>query len=247
MVESDQIGYEVKGSDIQYVETNLAPGHSVLAEPGSMMFMEHGIQMQTKMGDGSKKNSGIIGSMVGLGKRAMTGEDYFLTFFENKDDENRKVAFTAPYPGQIATLKLSELGGAALCQKGSFLCAAKGTSIDVGITKKLGAAIFGGEGFILQKIQGDGVAFIHAGGSIEEKTLANGESLYVDTGSVVGFQSSVDFDIKTITGFKNILFGGEEFFFAKLTGPGKVWIQSMPYPRLLAGLMYNMAQAMKNS
>lgn len=235
---SQVIDYKIHGSNIQYVEIILDPGETVVAENGSMMFMESGIQMDTKIGDGSADNSGFFGSILGLGKRKVfLKETAFLSFFTNKAQQRKSVAFSAPYPGEIVPLNLANLGGAVYCQKKGFLCGAKGVAINVGFTKKLGAGFFGGEGFILQKIEGDGLAFIHSGGTIAEKELGSGEVLYVDTGSIVAFQATAQFDIKMVRGFKNIMFGSENLFLSTLVGPGKVWVQSMPYPRFVTSVL----------
>lgn len=229
------VDYSIHGGDMQYVDITLDPGETVVSENGAMMYMESGIQMDTKLGDGSDDNSGFFGSLLGAGKRKLLlKEKAFLSFFTNKSQSRRKVAFSAPYPGMIVPLDLKNLGGTVFCQKESFLCGARGIAVNVGITKKIGAGFFGGDGFILQKLQGDGLAFIHSGGSIAEKELKQGETLYVDTGSLVGFQGSVKFDIKMVTGFKNIMFGDEKLFLSTMVGPGKVWVQSMPYRRFIA-------------
>lgn len=233
MRESDDIQFEVKGADMQYVEVLLKPGQSVISQPGTMMYMEQGVQMSTKFSDGSDKHSGLLGTIAGMGKRYMAGEDMFVTFFTNNDNKDHLVAFAGGYLGRIQDVDLRECGGEILCQRGAFLCSAKGTAISVGLSRKLGAGLFGGEGFILQKLAGDGTVFIHASGSIEELTLQKDQVLYVDTGSLVGFQKGVDFDIQVVKGVKNMLFGGEQLFLTKLTGPGRVWIQSMPYGRLV--------------
>jgi uncharacterized protein (TIGR00266 family) len=231
---SHNIDFEVKGNDIQFVEVTLDPGEEVVSEPSSMMYFDQGIQMSTRMGDGSEKNSGLFGTIAGAAKRMLTGETIFLNFYSNKAKTRLRCAFSGAYPGQISAINLKENNGSIYCQRGSFLCAAKGTSLGVGFTKKLGAGFFGGEGFILQKVEGDGMCFIHAGGSIEEITLAPNQVIYIDTGSLVAFSKGIDFDIETISGVRNILFSGENLFLSKLKGPGKVWIQSMPYGRILS-------------
>ncbi len=225
--------YTIHGADLQFVEIELDPEQSIVAENGSMMYMEDGIEMDTRLGDGSAKHSGFLGSLIGAGKRALTGEKAFLGFFTNKGNQTAKLAFAAPHPGMIVPINLAELGGVIYCQKRAFLCAAKGVSINIGFTRKLGAGFFGGHGFILQKLQGETVVFIHAGGAIIEKNLEQNQKIRVDTGSIVGFQGSVTFNIEVVTGFKNIFFGGEQLFLSTLTGPGKIWIQSLPYPRLV--------------
>ena len=219
---ADVIDYKIFGDDLQLVEIELDPGEAVRGEAGTMTYMEAGIEMATGTGGGLLK---------GL-KRAITGESFFITSFSNMGSEKSRVGFAAPYPGKIMALDLGDLGGSFLCQKDSFLCAADGIEIEVAFTKKLGAGLFGGEGFILQKLEGDGLAFVHAGGTLIERDLAKGESLRVDTGCVVGFAPSVDYDIQAIGGFTNSLFGGEGLFLTKLTGPGKIYIQSLPFSRL---------------
>ena len=219
---TDVIDYKIFGDDLQLVEIELDPGEGVRAEVGTMTYMDNGIQMQTGMGGGLLK---------GL-KRAITGESFFITTFLNTANTRQCVAFAAPYPGKVIPLDLAALGGRFICQKDSFLCAAKGTEIEVAFTKRLGAGIFGGEGFILQRLEGDGLTFVHAGGTIIEKELVTGETLRVDTGCLVAFAPTVDYDIQFVGGFTNALFGGEGLFLAKLTGPGKVYLQSLPFSRL---------------
>lgn len=220
---ADVIDYKIYGDDMQMVEIELDPREGVRAEAGMMMYMEDGIQMQTGTGDG--------GLFSGF-KRMVTGESFFITTFLNDGTKKARVGFAAPYPGKIIPLDLDKLGGNFLCQKDSFLCAANGIDIEVAFTKKIGAGLFGGEGFILQRLTGNGLAFIHSGGTIIEKNLASGESLRVDTGCLVGFSPSVDYDIQFIGGFKNVLFGGEGLFLAKITGPGLVYLQSLPFSRM---------------
>ena len=219
---ADVIDYKIYGDDMQLVEVELDPGEGVRAEAGTMTYMEDGIEMQTSTGGGLFK---------GL-KRMVTGESFFITTFLNNGREKQRVAFAAPYPGKVIRIDLAAFGGRFLCQKDAFLCAAQGTEIEIAFTKKLGAGLFGGEGFILQRLEGDGLAFVHAGGTIIEKDLAAGESLRVDTGCLVAFAHTVDYDIKFVGGFKNALFGGEGLFLARLTGPGKVYLQSLPFSRL---------------
>jgi len=219
---ADIIDYNVFGDDLQLVEIELNPGEGVWAEAGTMIYMEDGIEMQTSTGGGLLK--GI--------KRTITGESFFITSFINQGIKRSKVGFAAPYPGKIIALDLSSLGGKFICQKDSFLCGAHGLEIEIAFTKRLGAGLFGGEGFILQRLEGDGLAFVHAGGTIIEKELASGEILRVDTGCLVAFASTVDYNIKFIGGFKNALFGGEGIFLASLYGPGKVYLQSLPFSRL---------------
>lgn len=219
---ADVIDYQIFGDDLQLVEIELDPGEGVRAEAGTMTYMEQGIDMQTGTGGGLFK---------GL-KRMLTGESFFITSFVNSGGGKSHVAFAAPYPGKIIPVDLTGVGGRFLCQKDSFLCAAKGIEIEVAFTKKLGAGLFGGEGFILQRLEGDGLAFLHAGGTIVEKSLNAGETIRVDTGCIVGFSSTVDYDIQFVGGFKNALFGGEGLFLARLTGPGKIYLQSLPLSRL---------------
>jgi len=224
---ADVIEYKIHGDDLQLVEIELDPNEGVRAEVGTMAFMEQGIEMQTSTGGGLLKGF----------KRALTGESFFITSFVNRGNRKSHVAFAAPYPGKVIPLDLRQLGGQFLCQKDSFLCAAQGIEIEVAFTKRLGAGLFGGEGFILQRLQGDGLAFVHAGGTIIEKELAPGEILRVDTGCLVAFAPSVDYDIQFIGGFRNALFGGEGLFLAKLTGPGQVYLQSLPFSRLADRIM----------
>lgn len=226
------IDYKVHGDDMQFVEIELDPAEAVVAEAGAMMFMDDGIAMETIFGDGSSQNRGFMGSLLGAGKRLLTGESLFMTVFQNQGTGKRRVAFGAPYPGKIIPMPLAELGGELIAQKDSFLCAAKGVSISIAFQKKLGVGLFGGEGFIMQRLQGDGWCFIHAGGTLYERTLAPGEILRVDTGCIVAFQPSVDYDIQLVGGIKTAFFGGEGLFFATLRGPGKVWLQSLPFSRL---------------
>lgn len=227
-----EIDYKIYGDDMQFVEVELDPMEAVVAEAGGMMFMEDAIQMETIFGDGSQQNTGFLGALLGAGKRLLTGESLFMTVFQNRGTGKRKIAFGAPYPGKIVPIHLAELGGEMLAQKDSFLCAAKGVSVGIAFTKRMGAGFFGGEGFILQKLQGDGWAFLHAGGTIVQKDLAPGEVLRVDTGCIVAFQPGVEYDIQFVGGIKSALFGGEGLFFATLRGPGKVWLQSLPLSRL---------------
>lgn len=228
----DVVDYEIFGSEMQYVEVELDPGESAVGEAGGMMYMQDGIQMDTVFGDGSQQQGGFMGKLMGAGKRLLTGESLFTTVFHNESNGKRRVAFAAPYPGKIIPVHLTDIGGTLICQKDSFLCAAKGVSLGIAFQKKLGVGLFGGEGFIMQKLDGDGMAFVHAGGTLKELTLKPGESLRVDTGCVVAFQPSVDFDIQFVGKIKSAVFGGEGFFYATLAGPGKVWLQSLPLSRL---------------
>jgi uncharacterized protein (TIGR00266 family) len=220
---ADIIDYKIIGDDLQLVEIELDPGEGVRAEVGTMTYMEDGIEMQTTTG------GGIFSGF----KRMVTGESFFISTFLNNGQRKSNVAFAAPYPGKIVAFDLDTFGGEVLCQKDSFLCAARGTEIEVAFTKRLGAGFFGGEGFILQRLKGDGMVFVHAGGTVIEKDLGPGEHLRVDTGCLVAFATSVDYDIKFVGGFKNALFGGEGLFLAQLTGPGKVYLQSLPFSRLV--------------
>jgi len=226
------IDYIVHGSEMQYVEIELNPQESVVAEAGSMMMMDRDIRMETVFGDGSNENQGFMGKLLGAGKRLLMGESLFMTVFTNMGTVKQKVAFAAPYPGKIIPMDLSELGGNIICQKDSFLCAAKGVSIGIAFQRKIGAGLFGGEGFIMQNLEGDGMVFVHAGGTIGERTLQAGEMIRVDTGCLVAMTRTVDYDIEFAKGIKTALFGGEGLFFATLRGPGKVWLQSLPFSRL---------------
>lgn len=227
-----EIDYEIHGSEMQFVAIELDPQEAVVAEAGAMMYMEEGVQLETIFGDGSQQNSGFFGSLMSAGKRLLTGESLFMTVFHNEGAGKRRVAFGAPYPGKILPIQLSELGGEVICQKDSFLCAAKGVSIGIAFQKKFGVGLFGGEGFIMQRLQGDGLAFVHAGGTLLQRDLAPGETIRVDTGCVVGFQPFVNFDIQYVGKIKTALFGGEGLFYATLRGPGRVWLQSLPFSRL---------------
>lgn len=228
----DVIDYDIFGDDMQYVEIELDPGEAAVGEAGMMMFMQDGVEMETVFGDGSASQSGFMGKLMGAGKRLLTGESLFITIYANQSNVKRRVAFAAPYPGKIVPIDLAQIGGTLICQKDSFLCAAKGVSLGIALQQRLGAGFFGGEGFILQKLEGDGMVFFHAGGTLAEKTLAPGEVLRVDTGCVAALQPSVDFDIQFVGKIKTALFGGEGLFYAKLTGPGKVWLQTLPFSRL---------------
>lgn len=228
----DVVDYVVHGDDLQFVEIELDPMEAVVAEAGTMMFMEDGIQMETIFGDGSQSKGGFLSALVGAGKRLLTGESLFMTVFQNQASGKRKAAFGAPYPGKIVPVHLSEIGGELIAQKDSFLCAAKGVTVGIALQRKIGAGLFGGEGFVMQRLQGDGWAFCHAGGTIICRDLAVGQVLRVDTGCVVAYQPTVDFDIEYVGKIKSALFGGEGLFFARLRGPGRVWLQSLPLSRL---------------
>lgn len=229
---ADEIDYTISGDDMQFVEVELDPGEMMIADSGAMMYMTAGIEMETRFGDPSAGEQGMFGKLMSAGKRVLTGESLFMTTFINNGVGKQQVAFAAPYPGSIVPMDLAQLGGEMLCQKQSFLCAARGVSIGVAFTKRIGAGLFGGEGFILQKLTGDGLAFVHAGGTLHHRELAPGEVLRVDTGCIVAFEPRVSYDIKFVGGIKNTLFGGEGLFFAVLTGPGHVWLQSLPFARL---------------
>lgn len=228
----DVIDYEIFGSEMQFVEVELDPGEAAIGEAGVMMYMQEGIQMDTVFGDGAQQTKGFMGKLLGAGKRLLTGESLFTTVFHNEGSVKQRVAFAAPYPGKIVPVQLTDIGGTLICQKDSFLCAAKGVSLGIAFQKKIGTGLFGGEGFIMQKLDGDGMVFIHAGGTLRELTLAPRETLRVDTGCVVAFQPSVDFDIQYVGKIKSAIFGGEGLFFATLSGPGKIWLQSLPLSRL---------------
>lgn len=229
---ADDIEYQITGDDMQFLEVELDPGEMVIAEAGGMMYMTEGVEMQTQFGDPSRQQRGFLDKLLTAGKRVLTGESMFMTTFTGKGPGKVRVAFAAPYPGKIIPMDLTQLGGELLCQKDAFLCAARGVTVGIAFTKKIGAGLFGGEGFILQKLAGDGLAFVHAGGTICQRRLAARETLRVDTGCIVAFQPSVAYDIKFVGGIKNTLFGGEGLFFAALTGPGDVWLQSLPFSRL---------------
>ncbi|WP_421753164.1 TIGR00266 family protein [Croceimicrobium sp.] len=231
-MKAHEIDYRLIGEEMQAVEIELDPLETAIAETGSMMMMEDGIAMETIFGDGSNSNESFFGKVWNAGKRALTGEGLFMTAYSNQGTGKKKVYFASPYPGKIIPFHLGEEGGKIICQKDAFLCAAQGVSVSLEFRKKLGVGLFGGEGFIMQKLEGDGMAFLHAGGTIIEKILGPGETLRVDTGCLVAFTPSVDYDIQFIGGLKNSLFGGEGFFYAHLRGPGKVFIQSLPFSRL---------------
>jgi uncharacterized protein (TIGR00266 family) len=237
-VAADQIDFEIIGAEMQFVEITLDPGEAAIAEAGSFFYMDPGIRMETIFGDGSaqSQSQGFMGKLLGGAKRVLTGESLFTTVFGNGAAQRQRVAFAAPYAGKIIPVDLRQHQGTLLCQKDAFLCAAKGISIGIAWNKKLGAGLFGGEGFILQKLEGQGLVFIHAGGTVVSRDLAPGETLRLDTGCLVAFEPQVTYDIQWVGGFKSALFGGEGLFFATLTGPGRVWLQSLPFSRL-AGRM----------
>ncbi len=238
MATAHDIDYKIYGEELQFVEIELDPNETAVAESGAFMMMDDGIQMNTIFGDGSQQQTGgFLGKLMSAGKRLLTGESLFMTAFTNVGQGKRRVSFAAPYTGKIIPFDLQQLGGKIIAQKDAFLCAAKGVSIGIEFQRKLGTGIFGGEGFIMQKLEGDGMAFAHAGGYVVEKTLQPGELLRVDTGCVVAYTAGIDFDIEFVKGIKNWMFGGEGLFFAVLRGPGKVWLQSLPISRLAGRIM----------
>ena len=238
MIRNHEIDYKIFGEELQYVEVELDPGETAVAEPGAFMMMDDSITMQTIFGDGSQQqDNSIMGKLFSAGKRLLVGENLFMTAFTNVGNNKRHISFAAPYTGKIVALNLLELGGKIIAQKDAFLCAAKGVSIGIEFQRKLGTGLFGGEGFIMERIEGDGMAFLHAGGYVQEKDLMPGELLKIDTGCIVGFTGGVDYDIQFVGGIKNTIFGGEGLFFATLRGPGKVWIQSLPISRLASRIL----------
>tara|TARA_R110002124_G_scaffold273734_1_gene443300 strand:- start:155 stop:1003 length:849 start_codon:yes stop_codon:yes gene_type:complete len=241
-----EIDYKIFGEEMQFVEIELDPQEGVVAEAGTFMMMDDHIKMNTILGDGSNQEKGILGKIFSAGKRILTGESLFMTVFTNDGIGKKQVSFASPYPGKIIPIDLNEFGGKFICQKDAFLCAAKGVSIGIEFSKKLGRGLFGGEGFIMQKMEGDGLGFIHAGGTMAKKILKQGEVLKVDTGCIVGFTKDVDYDIEFVGGIKNTVFGGEGLFFATLRGPGTVYIQSLPFSRL-AGRVLAMAPQTGNA
>ena len=229
----DVVDYEINGAEMQFVEVELDPGEAAIGEAGSMMFMDAGIEMDTVFGDASGQGGGgLFGKLLGAGKRLVTGESLFTTVYTNRGSGKRRVAFAAPYPGKILPMDLKQLGGELICQKDAFLCAARGVQIGIAFQKKLGVGLFGGEGFIMQRLDGDGLAFVHAGGTIVRRELAAGQTLFIDTGCIVALTPSVSFEVQYVGKIKTALFGGEGLFFAKVTGPGTVWLQSLPFSRL---------------
>ena len=238
MIQNHEIDYKIFGEELQYVEVELDPGETAVAEPGAFMMMDDGIAMQTIFGDGSQQqDNSIMGKLFSAGKRLLVGENLFMTAFTNTGSGKKRVSFAAPYTGKVVALNLLELGGKIIAQKDAFLCAAKGVSIGIEFQRRLGTGLFGGEGFIMEKIEGDGMAFLHAGGYVQEREFQPGELLKIDTGCIVGFTGGVDYDIQFIGGIKNSIFGGEGLFFATLRGPGKVWIQSLPISRLASRIL----------
>ena len=230
-MQSHELDYEIIGNDMQVVEVELDFGETIIAEAGVMNWMEDDIVYEAKMGDGSNEEAGLMGKLLSAGKRAISGESLFLTHFTNTSNHKRRVAFAAPYPGHIIPIDLVQLGGELLCQKDAFLCAALGTKLDIAFSRRLGTGFFGGEGFILQRLSGDGLAFIHAGGSVVKKEIVN-ETLRVDTGCLVAFTSGVDYNIEMVKGLKSMFFGGEGLFLATLSGTGTVYLQSLPFSKL---------------
>jgi uncharacterized protein (TIGR00266 family) len=229
----DVVDYEIKGAEMQFVEVELDPGEAAVGEAGSMFFMDADITMDTVFGDGSSNQTGgIFGKLMGAGKRLVTGESLFTTVYTNAGSGKRRVAFAAPYPGKILPMNLRDLGGTLICQKDAFLCAARGVSLGIAMQRKLSTGFFGGEGFIMQKLEGNGLAFVHAGGTVVKRELQAGQVLMVDTGCVVAYTQTINFEIQFVGKIKTALFGGEGLFFAKITGPGTVWLQSLPFSRL---------------
>jgi len=232
-----EIDYAIHGEEMQHVSIELDPNETAIAESGAFMMMDEGLQMETIFGDGSKQENSLMGKLMSAGKRMLTGESLFMTAFTNVSQGKRTVHFASPYPGKIIAMNLARLDGKIVCQKDAFLCAAKGVSVGIEWQKKLGTGIFGGEGFIMQKLEGDGMAFVHAGGHVFERVLTPGEVLKIDTGCVVAYTRGIDFDIQYVGGIKNTLFGGEGLFFATLRGPGTVWVQSLPISRLASRII----------
>ena len=240
-----EVDYTIIGDDMQFVRIELDPGEAALAEAGSMMYLEDGIEMETIFGDGSAQaaQGGLMGALIGAGKRILTGESLFMTVFTNRSQQKRKAAFAAPFPGKIEALNLGQLGGELIAQKDSFLCAARGVSLGIAFQRRFGVGLFGGEGFIMERLQGDGWVFVNAGGAHEERTLAAGETLRIDTGCIVAYTPTVQFDIQFVGGLKSAFFGGEGLFFATLKGPGRVWLQSLPFSRLASRIYAAAPQA----
>ena len=237
---ADDIDFEIKGTEMQYVEIELDPGESAIAEAGSMMFKDPDITMETAFGDGSGESGGLFDKLVGAGKRLITGESLFTTVFTHEGDGKARVGFASPYPGHILAIKLDEVEGRLICQKDAFLCAARGVSLGIEFQKRILTGLFGGEGFIMQKLEGDGWVFVHVGGTTMQRDLAPGEELHIDTGCVAAYTGDIDFDVVRAGSIKSMIFGGEGVFFARLRGPGRVWIQSLPFSRL-AGRIFSSA------
>ena len=228
----DVVDYEIRGAEMQFVEVELDPGEAAIGEAGSMMFMDPAITMDTVFGDGAQQSGGLFGKLLSAGKRLVTGESLFTTVYTNQGSGKQRVAFAAPYPGKILPMDLRQLGGTLICQKDAFLCAARGVSLGIAFQRKISTGFFGGEGFIMQRLEGDGLAFVHAGGTVVRRELQPGQSLLVDTGCLVAYTPTVDFEIQFVGKVKTALFGGEGLFFARVTGPGTVWLQSLPFSRL---------------
>ncbi|MCK0190406.1 TIGR00266 family protein [Arenibacter sp. F20364] len=241
-----EIDFEIYGEEMQYVEIELDPQEAVVAEAGSFMMMDSDIKMDTIFGDGSNQDTGVLGKLFSAGKRLLTGESLFMTAFLNIGQGKKQVSFASPYPGKIIPIDLSEFQGKFICQKDAFLCAAKGVSVGIEFSKRLGRGLFGGEGFIMQKLEGDGMAFVHAGGTTAKKVLGPGETLKVDTGCIIGFTKDVDYNIEFIGGIKNTIFGGEGLFYATLRGPGTVYIQSLPFSRLAGRVLASIPRGGKD-
>ncbi|MCM4169131.1 hypothetical protein KCTC52924_00102 [Arenibacter antarcticus] len=241
-----EIDYQIHGEEMQYVEIELDPQEAVVAEAGSFMMMDSDIKMDTIFGDGSNQDTGVLGKLFSAGKRLLTGESLFMTVFLNIGQGKKQVSFASPYPGKIIPIDLTEFRGKFICQKDAFLCAAKGVSVGIEFSKKLGRGLFGGEGFIMQKLEGDGLAFVHAGGTTAKKNLSVGEILKVDTGCIIGFTQDVDYDIEFVGGIKNTVFGGEGLFYATLRGPGTVYIQSLPFSRLAGRVLASIPRGGKD-
>ncbi len=237
MRNNHEIDYRIYGEEMQYVEVELDPMETAIAEPGSFMMMDDGIQMETMLGDGSQQQSGFMNKLFSAGKRLLVGENLFLTAYTNVGQGKKRVSFASPYPGKIIPMDLQRLGNRVICQKDAFLCAAKGVSIGIEFQKRLGTGLFGGEGFIMEKLEGDGLAFVHACGHVLRKELQPGELIKIDTGCIVAFTSEVTYDIQFVGGIKNTLFGGEGIFYATLRGPGNVWIQTLPISRLASRIL----------
>ena len=242
MAQQHEVDFRILGTEMQFVEVELDPGESAVAEAGSMMYMTPDIQMETIFGDGGQPQAGVMGALLGAGKRLITGDSLFMTVFTNGGAGTQQVAFAAPYPGKILAMDLKQLGGELVCQKDSFLCAARGVSIGIAFQRKMGVGLFGGEGFIMQRLTGDGLCFVHAGGTVHPIELGAGQTLRVDTGCLVALQPSVRYDIQYVGKVKTALFGGEGLFFAALTGPGRAWLQSLPFSRM-ADRIYKAAPA----
>ncbi len=228
----DVVDYEIKGAEMQFVEVELDPGEAAIGEAGSLFFMDAGVSMDAVFGDGSQNQSGFFGKLLGAGKRLITGESLFTTVYTNQGSSKAKVAFGAPYPGKIIAMDLKQMGGKVICQRDSFLCAARGVQIGIHFQQKIGVGFFGGEGFIMQKLEGDGLAFVHAGGTVLRRDLQPGQTIFVDTGCVVAYTGQINFEIQFVGKIKTALFGGEGLFFARISGPGTVWLQSLPFSRL---------------